>query len=119
MAKKLRIKTIEVSITPTKFTSLFNRLRGDKSEYEFSEIADLRKILSKEKARMLYTLKYEKPSSLYQLAKLLKRDFKSVRQDVLVLEKFGFVEFEKNLQGHRKSLKPLLVIDSLHVNFDI
>lgn len=118
MAKK-KIKTINISITPTKFTSLFNRLRGEKSDKEFKEIIDLRSLLSNEKAKILYSIRYDKPTSIYHLSKLLKRDFKSVREDLIVLEKFGFIEFKKELKGNRKSLKPVLVIDSLHINFEI
>lgn len=119
MAKKTKSKTINLSITPTKFTSLFNRLRGDKSEYEFSEISELRSLLSNEKAKVLYSIKYDKPKSIYHLSKLLKRDFKSVRGDLLVLEKFGFISFEKVITGNRKSLKPILAIDSLHIIFEV
>ena len=117
MARKER--TITLSISPTKFTSLFNRLRGEKSEYELEEISNLRKLLSDSKAKMLYALKNEKPESIYKLAKILKRDFKSVRDDVLLLEKFGFLELEKNIKGNRKSLKPVLKINSLHIIFEI
>ena len=76
-------------------------------------------MLSNEKAKILYSIRYDKPTSIYHLSKLLKRDFKSVREDLIVLEKFGFIEFKKELKGNRKSLKPVLVIDSLHINFEI
>jgi len=116
---KLKAKTLTISITPTKFTSLFNRLRGEKPNYESSEIAELRSLLSNEKARILYTIKNNKPSSIYNLSNLLKRDFKSVRNDLLSLEKFGFISFEKNINKGRKSLKPVLAISSLNINFEI
>ena len=118
MAKKVT-KNLTISITPTKFTSLFSRLRGEKQEKEFSEISELRSLLTNEKAKILYALRTSKPSSIYNLSKLLKRDFKSVREDLLVLERFGFIKFEKEIKGKRKSLKPVLVIDSLIINFEI
>lgn len=119
MAKKLKSKAITLSVTSTKFTSLFNRLRGEKSDPEFNEVSQLRSMLSNEKARILYTIKNNNPISIYNLSKILKRDFKSVRQDLLILEKFGFIEFEKNANKGRKSLKPVLSISSLHINFEI
>lgn len=118
MAKK-RTKTINISITPGTFSYLFRRFRGEKSDYEFSELSDFRQILSNEKAKILYSIKNDKPESIYRLAKILKRDFKSVRDDVKVLEKVGFIELVKESKGQRKKLKPVLVIDSLHVVFDI
>jgi len=45
----------------------------------------------------------------------LGRDFKSVRQDILLLQKMGLVEMIPIHKGKREKLKPLLVIDSLEV----
>ena len=118
MSKK-NTKTIKITATPTKFTSLFNRLRGEKTENEFSEITELRSLLTNEKAKILYAIRANKPSSIYNLSKILKRDFKSIRQDILVLERFGFIKLEKNVKGNRKSLKPVLIIDSLTINFEV
>ena len=119
MAQKSRTRIINISITPHSFTSIFRRFRGEKTDFELSEVADLRQILSNEKAKILYTVKYEKPESMYHLAKLLKRDFKSVSDDIKLLERFGFIELKKEFKGKRKKLKPELAIDSLHVIFEV
>jgi len=118
MASINKTRKITLSITPTRFTSLFNRLRGEKTA-EFQEIAELRTLLSNEKAKILYSIRNSNPASIYNLAKILNRDFKSVRQDLLVLERFGFIKFEKSIKGNRKSLKPVLVISSLQINFEV
>lgn len=118
MAKTKRKKTIKVGITPNTFSYLFKRLRRQEEEYEFSELSELRQVLSNEKAKILYTIKYEKPESIYKLAKLLNRDFKSVSQDLKILEKFGFIEFRKIQKGRHK-LKPVLLIDSLNIIFEV
>jgi len=118
MPKTKRAKTIRVGITPNTFSYLFKRLRRQKEEYEFSELSELRQVLSNEKAKILYTIKYEKPDSIYKLAKLLNRDFKSVSQDLKILEKFGFIEFKKAQEG-RKKIKPVLIIDSLSIIFEV
>lgn len=118
MAKTKRAKTIRVGITPNTFSYLFKRFKGQKEEYEFSELSELRQVLSNEKAKILYTIKYEKPDSIYKLAKLLNRDFKSVSQDLKLLEKFGFIEF-KRVQEGRKKVKPNLIIDSLSIIFEV
>ena len=114
MAEK-RTRTVNLFITPNAFTSLFRRFRGEKTDYDFSNLADLRRLISNEKAKILNVIKLQKPSSLYHLAKLLQRDFKSVREDVKLLEKFGFIELVSEKEGNRKKLKPVIAIDSLNI----
>lgn len=64
-------------------------------------------------------LKTKQPNSIYQLAKLLGRDFKSVRQDISLLEGLGFIEMIPIHKGKREKLKPLLVIDELKVDIKL
>ncbi len=115
MAKKQLTKTIVLGIEAGAFTGIFRRLRGEKSGYDFSGISALRQLLSNEKARLLHTIKTQNPSSIYHLAKLLGRDFKSVRQDVKLLERFGFIELDLNRKGKREMLKPVLAVDSVNI----
>ena len=119
MSKKNTTRTINIQISQNAFTTIFKRFVGEKKDYEFSGLEDLRKILSNEKARILYVVKHNKPVSIYNLASILKRDFKSVQQDVKLLEKFGFIELIKEHHGRRKMLKPILTINTLQVVFEI
>ena len=113
-AKKSRI--INLFITPSAITSIFKRLRGDKSDYDFSGLSDLRQLLSNEKAKILNTVKTQQPESIYKLAKSLGRDFKAVRQDIKLLERFGFIELKPETNGKRKKLRPIIAIDNLQLN---
>jgi predicted transcriptional regulator len=118
MAQKKKIKTryIDINVNPSGFVSKFFRVS---KKHDFSDIALLRNILSNEKARILYTLKRNKPKSIYELAKILKRDFKSVREDVKILEKFGFIEFHSGKTGKRESLIPKLSLDKMQIIVNI
>lgn len=121
MAKKsvkIRTREVDLYVTPDSFTSFFRRFRGEKSELDLEGIAELRQLLSKEKARILYIIKNSNPSSIYALAKLLKRDFKSVREDVKLLEKFGFLTLTEEIKGKRRRLKPVLAIDKLQISLN-
>jgi len=118
MAKKKSL-SVSISITPNSFTTIFKRFRGEKPELDLSGVSDLRKLLSNEKAKVIYTIKNENPESIYNLSKLLKRDFKSVSEDIKVLKKFGVIELEKAVKGKRKMLKPVLAIDSLNITFEV
>lgn len=118
MAQKQRTRIVNLSVTPGTFASLFKRLRGKSTEYDFSQITELRQLLSNEKAKILHTIQTHNPDSIYKLARVLGREFKSVREDIKVLEKYGFIELKAESKGNRKRLKPLLAIDALQININ-
>ncbi len=114
--KRTKIRYVDVNVNKGNFVS---KLVGVKKSHDFSDIKLLRSILSNEKARILYALKTKKPKSIYALAKLLGRDFKSVREDIKVLERFGFIEFHSEKTGKREALMPVLIIEKLQIVIDI
>jgi predicted transcriptional regulator len=116
--KRTLSKTITLQAEPGAFTAIFSRFKT-KKEGENPDLSMLRSMLSHEKARLLHLLKTKQPNSIYELAKLLGRDFKSVRQDIRVLEEFGFVEMIPIYNGKRQKLKPILVINQLKINIEI
>ena len=119
MAKQERIKSITLGIESGTFSGIFKRLRGQKKEYDFSGIAALRQLLSNERARILSTIKNKNPTSMYHLAKILGRDFKSVRQDVRLLERFGLIELDADTKGKREMLKPILAADKIVITIGL
>jgi predicted transcriptional regulator len=80
---------------------------------------DLRSLLSNEKARILHVIKTKKPNSIYELAKLTGRDFKVVREDLKILEKFGLIKLVPNKEKERERLKPVLQTEKLHIIINI
>jgi len=117
MAKVTKIKTITLLDKEGTFSTIFHRFKGQKS-YN-SEIVGLRQILSNEKAKLLHTIKTKKPESIYELAKLLGRDFKAVRQDIRLLEQFGFIELISSHKQGRERLRPLVDVDRIIINIDL
>jgi predicted transcriptional regulator len=75
-----------------------HRLRGEDLEHDFSD---------------LKLLKTHSPESIYQLAKILKRDLKSVRSDIKTLERFGFIDYVSKKKGRRVSYAPILAVDRM------
>jgi len=118
ITEKKRTKTRYIDINVNK-GSFVSKLIGGDNAHDFSDVKLLRNLLSNEKARILYALKLNKPRSIYALSKLLGRDFKSVRDDVRFLERFGFVEFHLEKKGKRESLMPVLMVDKLEIVIDI
>lgn len=116
MAKKER----EVTIKESKGAfNLTKDTRVSKEDFEFSGLSALRKILSNEKARMLDVIKNQNPQSMYDLAKKLGRGFKSVVEDVKLLERFGFIELVEEKTKNRTRHKPEVVVDTLTINLKI
>lgn len=112
-----RTKTREITIVEEKgtFSTLFKRLYGESDEYNYEGIAALRHLLSNEKARLLHVVKTRAPSSLYQLSRLLNRDFKAVTEDVKLLQRFGCIDLVEEKVGKRKRLKPVILLDTLRL----
>jgi predicted transcriptional regulator len=112
--------TREITIKESKGAfSLFKKSPKDKEEYDFSGITALRQLLNNEKARLLSTIKTEKPVSLYDLAKKLNRGFKSVHDDVKLLERFGFVQLVEEKVNNRTRHKPQILTDTITIHIKI
>mgnify|MGYP006310989593 CR=1 FL=1 len=99
--------------------SIFGNKENNKEEYDFDGLSSLKKLLSKEKAKILDTIKYKKPSSIYGLAKILQRPFKAVFDDVKLLERFGFIELVAEKTKKRIRHKPEIITDHMIIHIRI
>ncbi len=113
-----KTKNLEITITDDKgtFSSFFSRVAGEKEDYDFKGLASLRSLLSNEKARIIHTIKTKNPKSIYELAKFIERDFKSVLSDIYILERLGVLDLIKEKSGNRERLKPILIIDTIKID---
>lgn len=117
MANKQKSKTRTITIREDSgsFYSLFKKFKGEKKDFDFAGLEALKRLLSNEKARLLHVVKTKKPKSIYSLAKILGRDFKAVRNDITLLERFGFIDLIAEKKGKRERLKPEIVVDSINI----
>lgn len=115
-----RRKTREITLTESKGAfSLFKKSKLSKKDYDFESLLALRQLLSNEKARILHTIKYEEPKSIYELAKKLGRGFKSVNDDIKLLERFGFIELFEEKTKNRTRHRPEIVVDTMTIHLKI
>ncbi len=115
-----KIKTREITLNTSKNAFLiFKKSKTSKKDYDFSGVLALRQLLSNEKARILYTIKTQHPKSIYDLAKKLGRGFKSVNDDLKLLERFGFIELVEEKTKNRIRHKPEIVVDAITINLKI
>ena len=113
-------KTREITIKESKgIFSLIKDNKISKSDYNFEGLSALRQLLNNEKARMLHVIKTQEPKSIYELAKKLKRNFKSVVEDIKLLERFGFIELVKEKTKKRVRHKPEIAVDEIVINVRI
>jgi len=115
-----KTKTREITLKEAKGSFLLLRKpKTSKKDYDFSGILALRQLLSNEKARMLSVIKEKNPKSIYDLAKKLNRGFKTVNDDVKLLEKFGFIELIEEKTKNRVRHRPKIVIDTITIHMKV
>ena len=116
MATKIR----EINIKESKGAfSLFRKSGTSKKDYDFTGMQALRQLLSNEKARIIDAIKTQKPGSIYELAKKLNRSFKSVIDDIKLLERFGFIDLIAEKTKNRVRHRPVVVVDSVTINIHV
>jgi predicted transcriptional regulator len=112
--------TREITLKESKGAfSIFKKSAKNKDNYDFSGISALRQLLTKEKARILDVIKNEKPASLYDLAKKLGRNFKSVHDDIKLLERFGFIEIVEEKTKNRTRHRPKIITELVTIHVKI
>jgi predicted transcriptional regulator len=57
----------------------------------FGSVTEYQKFMTEQKLAILATIIKQKPSSIYQLAQLVERDFANVQRDCTALESMGFI----------------------------
>ena len=101
----MKVKKIDIGIKGLKeslkdFADTWKKLdAGKKTTKEegiyFDSIDTMRAVLTNKRLLILRTIRERHPASVYELAKILKRDIKNVNQDLTMLSDVGLVTLEK------------------------
>jgi predicted transcriptional regulator len=94
------------------FSTLFHKKNQEKISLDAIQ---LRNLLSNERARIINLIKTKQPESIYQLG----RNFKAVRQDIRLLEKFGIVELTSSHKNGRERIQPVIGINELQITLTL
>lgn len=118
----MKVKNIKISIKSDEdllkeVKEVWGRVeKGEKVKkhegVSFESLKDMRKVLTEARLKILKTIRKEQPSSIYELAKLLKRDIKNTFVDVQFLAQAGFIELKKVKDGREKTT-PLVLYDKI------
>ena len=70
-------------------------------EIVFSDFAALKGFLTPKRLELIRLIRRHAPNSIAQLARLAKRDFARVYQDLKLLSEAGIIEIPKGLKGEK------------------
>ena len=88
------------------------------SVISFDSLKTMRKFITDERLRILKAIRKYRPASIYELAKILKRDTKNVSDDVRYLSELGLLKLEKTKDGRSKT-KPVMEYDKILVEISV
>ncbi len=71
----------------------------------FPSFEILGKVITGARLELLSVIRKSKPKSIQELARLAKRDFKNVYQDIKLLAQYGLIDLKEN--GARKASAPV------------
>ena len=98
--KKITIEIRTLDNTLKEAGDVFEKLKkgqvvAEKSALYFPNLKEMRRVLTEKRLELLRTIKHKKPSSVYELSRILNRDLKNVLQDVAYLADLGIVKVEE------------------------
>ena len=111
MAKTLTIQIKSVGEAFEGFKESFKaaeaggRVREREGVY-FTSMEAARNLLTPNRLALLRAIRTKRPGSMYELAKMVRRDLKNVQGDLKLLERYGLVRMS---QEHRKGKRRVKV----------
>lgn len=120
----MKLKKFKIIIKPTSTLKdeLLSALRGktkkiqDPSEITLNSVEAYSQIFTKSRIEILLYLTSNSPTSIYDLAKSLKRNFKNVHTDINLLSDLGLIKLEKS-NSNRGSLIPKAKYSGIELSF--
>ncbi len=107
MKGRIEIKTLEEGLKDFRATwkavAAGKKVTPRKGTY-FTSLEAARKVLTPKRLELLRAIRQCRPDSVYQLARLVGRDFKNVHADVQALAAYGLVSLKKTQAGRRASV---------------
>lgn len=96
MAKTLTIEIRSMEHALEGFRKTFKALEAGRrvARHEgvsFTSIEAARNLLTRNRLALLRTVRTQRPGSIYELAKTVRRDLKNVQQDLRILEEYGLI----------------------------
>ncbi len=119
---KIGIKTAEEGLRD--FAETFQKaLKGEKVAKKegvyFESVEALRTFITPRRIELIRAIHQQKPSSAYELAKMVDRDVKSVMTDLAALKSLGLVTLNMEKENKRGKVHPLVEYDMVQVEIAV
>lgn len=121
----MKVKNVNVEIKPLSealkdAAKVMNKIKkGEKvrasKSVSFGNVESFRQFFTAKRLELLRVIKHRNPKSIYELAKLTKRDFKSVVSDIKILEKYNMIDTKKVAIKGGYKIRPIFDYDRLSV----
>jgi predicted transcriptional regulator len=85
----------------------------------FENIEVMRKAITTERLRLLTVIKEQHPTSIYELAKMLNRNHKTVSGDVRYLSDLGLIEIAKGKSDNRDKTMPIVRYEKIRLEIAV
>lgn len=109
----MRVKNITIASKSDEELFQEGKDVGEKTEHggkarkhegpRFKNLAATRKVLRKNRLKILKTVRKGRPSSIDELAKVLKRDVKNTFDDIQFLAGIGVIDVKKTKEGRERN----------------
>ncbi|MBS1259503.1 MAG: hypothetical protein MAG551_02575 [Candidatus Scalindua arabica] len=93
------------------------QVKEEKAIY-FESIKGFRKALTPMRLELLHLIKEKHPKSIQSLARLAKRDIKSISVDIKILESLNLIDLERKKVG-RKEVMPRVEYDTIELSIAV
>lgn len=90
-------------------------VKKEKAVY-FESIKGFRKAITPKRIELLHIIKEKHPKSIQELARLTRRDIKSIVTDIGILEGLDLVDMKRKREGRRESIP---IVDYSKINLEI
>jgi predicted transcriptional regulator len=107
MKGRIEIKSLEEGLNDFRATwkavAAGKKVTPRKGTY-FTSLEAARKVLTPKRLQLLRVIRQNRPGSIYQLARLVDRDFKNVHTDIQALASYGLLSLMKPQAGRRAAI---------------
>jgi len=90
-------------------------VKKEKAIY-FESVKGLRKAITPKRIELLHLTREKHPKSIQELARIAKRDIKSIVTDIGILAELGLIDIKRKKDGRKESMP---VVDYSRINLEI
>lgn len=90
-------------------------VKKEKAIY-FESVKGFRKAITPKRIELLHLIKEKHPKSIQELARIARRDIKSIVTDMSILEELGLIDIKRKKDGRKESMP---IVDYHRINLEI